>query len=452
MINGIMLNRIEGLALVLVFIAGVLIACPARAQDSSVAGDGRAELQERQRALFAQMLDAPANLDLAFEYAAVSSRLGDFEAAITALERMLLFAPDLPRVQLELGVLYYRLESYGTARRYLEQAVSGEDVPAEVRERVDVFLQEIDKRQSPHRWSGSLFAGIRYQTNANAAPESRDVVIGGLPFELRDQDTEQEDFNAFLSGSLRYAYDLGRQGDEFFVNLSAYGSRYHEQDIVDTEILQLAAGPRFDFGKYGYEGALLDIYALANGARLGHDPYFTSVGGGIAATLPAGKQDLAFIGVEYQHRDYRDSASRPAASVRDGWRASMNGGLRHKFSERTSISLKLGAARENAREEYESRWEYGVGLNLVTHASVAGSPWRISAQIAYDIVRHDEPDPIISTESQRDNSVMAQIGLSIPVSRSTSILVQGGHGRVTSNYDIAEYDNSFGLLGVAAKF
>ncbi len=128
------------------------------------------QLEERRQALFEKMLAAPANLDVAFEYAAVSVRLGDYEAAITALERMLLFAPGLARVRLELGVLYYRLESYDVARAYLERAVSGEDVPGEVRERVEAYLSEIEKRQSRHGFSGGLFAGVRYQTNANAAP------------------------------------------------------------------------------------------------------------------------------------------------------------------------------------------------------------------------------------------------------------------------------------------
>ena len=50
----------------------------------------------------AQMLRDPSNLDVTFAYADVSAQLGDNEAAVAALERMLLFNPNLPRVDLEL--------------------------------------------------------------------------------------------------------------------------------------------------------------------------------------------------------------------------------------------------------------------------------------------------------------------------------------------------------------
>ena len=41
------------------------------------------------------MLQDPSNLDVAFEYASLSSQVGDYEAAISTLERMLIFAPKL---------------------------------------------------------------------------------------------------------------------------------------------------------------------------------------------------------------------------------------------------------------------------------------------------------------------------------------------------------------------
>jgi len=44
--------------------------------------------------------------------------------------------PNLPRIKLELGVLYFRLGSFVEARRYFNEAVAGSDVPDEVRTRV----------------------------------------------------------------------------------------------------------------------------------------------------------------------------------------------------------------------------------------------------------------------------------------------------------------------------
>ena len=56
----------------------------------------QAELERVYDDLFQQMLLDPNNLDLMFRYAAVATRLENYEAAISALERMLLVNPDLP--------------------------------------------------------------------------------------------------------------------------------------------------------------------------------------------------------------------------------------------------------------------------------------------------------------------------------------------------------------------
>jgi cytochrome c-type biogenesis protein CcmH/NrfG len=68
------------------------------------AGVTAPDIEARRQALLQQMLQDPSNLDVAFEYASLSSQVGDYEAAISTLERMLIFAPNTPRLQLELGI------------------------------------------------------------------------------------------------------------------------------------------------------------------------------------------------------------------------------------------------------------------------------------------------------------------------------------------------------------
>jgi tetratricopeptide (TPR) repeat protein len=166
---------------------------------------------------FKSMLANPADLDITFRYAELAIQIGDFEAAISALERMLLFNPDLPRVRLELGVLYFRLGSYAVARSYLQRATEGENVPDDVRARVAVYLAEIDRRLSPHQFAGSLYGGLRYQTNANAGPERAAVSVLGLPFDLDNRFQMKNDWNVFLSGSLRHTYDPQLQSGDVLV-------------------------------------------------------------------------------------------------------------------------------------------------------------------------------------------------------------------------------------------
>ena len=121
------------------------LASPAAADDAPL---DRAALQAKKEALFAQMLKEPANLDVTFAYADVSAQLGDNEAAVAALERMLLFNPNLPRVDLELGVLYFRMGSFEAAQSYFDKAMSF-NPPPEVADRVTEYLGKINSAEQP---------------------------------------------------------------------------------------------------------------------------------------------------------------------------------------------------------------------------------------------------------------------------------------------------------------
>src|SRR5829696_4532054 len=138
-----------------------LLCAPAKAQ--------RIVASPEYDAMFAQVLREPANLDLSFRFAEVATAAGDYEAAIGALERMLFYNPNLPRVKLELGILYFRLGSYEMARSYFQGALAS-GPPPEVVSRVQPFLTEIDRRVSTTQWSVFGQLGLRYQTNANAGP------------------------------------------------------------------------------------------------------------------------------------------------------------------------------------------------------------------------------------------------------------------------------------------
>jgi tetratricopeptide (TPR) repeat protein len=71
----------------------------------------KSDLEQQYDQAFQAMFEDPANLDKAFAYARLAIQMLDFEGAISTLERMLIINADLPRVRMELGVLYYRLRS-----------------------------------------------------------------------------------------------------------------------------------------------------------------------------------------------------------------------------------------------------------------------------------------------------------------------------------------------------
>ena len=69
-------------------------------------------IEKKKEEVFQQLFKDPTNLSLLFEYANLSIILGDLEGAIGVFEQMLIYDSALPRIRLELGVLYYRLGAF----------------------------------------------------------------------------------------------------------------------------------------------------------------------------------------------------------------------------------------------------------------------------------------------------------------------------------------------------
>jgi tetratricopeptide (TPR) repeat protein len=158
-------------------------AAPAIAGDTTVQVQrlGPPDVEARRESLLKQMLSRPNDLDLAFEYATLSSQVGDYEAAVSTLERMLIYAPKTPRLQLELGILYYKLGSYEVVRAYFVQALANPSVPPSVAAQVRLYLQQLALAADPPAFSASIFLAIRWESNANAGP-GRQLNTGGLNF------------------------------------------------------------------------------------------------------------------------------------------------------------------------------------------------------------------------------------------------------------------------------
>ena len=170
--------RAAGLGLVLAVGAGT--STPVAAQsgfEQVINAPGELErLRKRQAELFQQLLDQPDNLDLMFEYATISIRLEDYEAAISTLERMLIYRQDLPRVRLELAVAYFNLGSYEAADLYFDQVLADASTPENVRIRIDRYKEAIRFRTRKSAFTGTLNVGLTYATNATLGPDDGQVL------------------------------------------------------------------------------------------------------------------------------------------------------------------------------------------------------------------------------------------------------------------------------------
>ena len=125
---------------VLLFASALPVAAqqPAAPQPAAVSPQDRAAYD----AAFQETLRKPADPPTLVKYAEAAIKIGDLEGAISALERLLLIDGDNPEVQLELGVLYFRLGSMEAAKSYLEAVRTSRRASAEQKAKADGFIKE----------------------------------------------------------------------------------------------------------------------------------------------------------------------------------------------------------------------------------------------------------------------------------------------------------------------
>lgn len=85
-------------------------------------GETLAQQEAQLDQLYHELLADPTNVDKTLSYAELAVEIGDYEAAIPPLERLLISNPGAAKLKLELGILYYLLGSNDAARTYLEDA------------------------------------------------------------------------------------------------------------------------------------------------------------------------------------------------------------------------------------------------------------------------------------------------------------------------------------------
>lgn len=342
-----------------------LVAAIAPISDAAMAQavpQDAAALDEAYNKAFQDLFGDPGNLDKSFHFAELAVQKGNYEAAITALERMLLVNPDLPRVRLELGVLYFRIGSYQISRAYLERVKDSPTVPPEVLARVQTFLEEIDKRLTRSVFSGTVFTGGRYTTNANAGPTSTSVLAGGVPASLGDQFTRQSDYNLFGTVTVDHKYDLQTQRQEFVESSGTlYASEQKDEKQLDIILGEVSTGVRFPILMDSLEGATMKPYLVGSSIYLQDGRYLTTHGLGINVALPWHKRLSTTGTLEFREEHFRNDSNRSTASQQSGEETSLRLNSSYLLNERTQLLGQLGLLNQNAATKFNAYGEKMIG-------------------------------------------------------------------------------------------
>lgn len=408
--------------------------------------------------LFDRMLRDPTNLDIMFEYAQRAVEVGNFDAAVGTLSRMLLFNPSLPRVRLELGALYFQMGSYEAARTYLTQALAAPDMPPDIRERANALLAEIDRRTARSILVGSVSVGARWQQNANSGPGGAQVRALGQDATLNNEFLRRSDWNAFGLAQFQHTYNPMAIGGEVLESTAVfYGTRQSRLKTLNVGLAEITSGPRLQLGDTGPGKATLRPYLLANLVALGDVRYYHSLGGGIGVTQEFGPRVLGEILFERREKHFNNSEARPFATDQNGDENSLFVSSRIQTSAETILNLGVGVAGNNAREEFRAYSQY-LGAASFTYLFDPGfwpttQPWAVTLSASRIFTNYDAPEPAVDPDVTREDREW-RFGLFgiVPVTDALAVTAQAQRFLVDSNLPNFEYRNWAFTGGLTWRF
>jgi len=138
---GFMFNTKNRNKAILVLIAAAMLAIssPVLADEARTPEQVRQEFETTFQLMFAD----PSDVNTTMHYAELAVELKDYEAAIPPLERLLMYNPDLTQVRLQVGILYYLLNSHAVAKKYLHEVAEDAHATPELVSRANQYLAKM---------------------------------------------------------------------------------------------------------------------------------------------------------------------------------------------------------------------------------------------------------------------------------------------------------------------
>ena len=454
------LTRLVVLAVAFWALAGLSAshAQPAAADPAS-AGSASVDLEQQYDAAFQEMMRKPADLDVLFKFATVATRTGDLEGAISALERMLLINPNLPRVRLELGVLYYRLGSYEIARVYLEGALKSQALPPDVRGRAEKFMAEVENRQSPSHFSGEVFVGTRYQSNANLGPATSSVRLFGQTANLNQQALGTADWGFVGSAQFRHSYDLGLQDKSAIESqLTTYANRQFTLSAANVSLIDFTTGPRFQAFQGIFEEVFLKPFVSAGYIWVNDQPYYGSYGAGLEGAVVLADKLRNISILSWRQQNYPDTSYLPTNSQFTGTQYSASTTFQYQLTPAVALYGFGNAQRYQTQQTISQNYTVGgvgggMAFRFADPLFRSDLPWSINLTVNQQWWQYDAADPIIDPTVVREQAdTILNIVLSVPFDDRTTFSIAGGRFARASNLPNYAFVNNNVMFGVGWRF
>ncbi|MGE0736080.1 MAG: tetratricopeptide repeat protein [Alphaproteobacteria bacterium] len=405
---------------------------------------------------FDELQRRPGDINLNYKYAQQLVKSGDYEGAIAVLEGLLLINPEQPRLRLEIGVLYMRLNSFPAAKTYLRRALQSPNLPPEVRVRIEAYLAEIEKRGARSYVDGTISLGARYQTNPNLAPEGSTVVLRGIgtPNGVKSR----PDVSMVLHARATHVFDFKTNDETKLVsNFVGYFARQAAVNEANIMLAEFNTGPRFRLVQGTNPGLYVRPFVMGLVIGLDDRYYSSSIGGGLDISVPYGDRWAFEATYQGRYASYENIRGRDTSTRLTGIEHLGRMRVGYKLDTDLAVLGEVTGRYTDARASYQDFYEVGVNATLTwdyeSPYSWAARRWNVTGTVGYYHRDYMAADPNVHpTTKRREEELRLGLAHVMRVDDNWMFIQQVDYMLIDGNLSNYDRNDFAATVGVRYRF
>ena len=409
-------------------------------------------------AAYDALLQDPGNVDKAFAYVDTLVEERDYEAAVAVLERLAIRYPDQAKIRLEIGVLYYRLGSYLMADRAFDQVKAMPNADPALKQRAEEFSRKTKPQTVQSQFSGKLYAGLRYQSNANAGPDSHNVQQFDATVDRPNADKPDDDLGGFGGFSLNHVYDFDTQNGAA-LETEANGFALFHTDVTDLNELHFGLQSGVGFNPFPALGDRLRLQPRGNVEFTVQDGEWLEFGGGPGLGVVYKASEAVRLSADYDamFRDFDHVEDLGETQHYSGSEQQGGFAIAWQVMSKTTLSAGVGGRFVDTKKDFLDFNAVNVSLGVLqAYASpIDAMPldWWFSFGAKYEGRWFDGADPSIDNDVKRQDDVYRISATNlIPLDDAWSLTQQVEYLIIDSNLSNYSYDNFAATLSANWRF
>ena len=367
----------------------------------------KARLNKAGKVTFGAIYADPDNVGLNLQYAKEQIKEGRFLAATAALERILMVKPELSQIRAFYGMVLFRVDNTVEAEREFNRVLK-EDIPSELRAEVETYLKKIKRGKKKARLTLRQNAGFGIDTNRNAAPSSKQNLVGDTLTALTPQDGKQRDTQFVNITGLDLAQDLGFQaGHELLASFNYYLA---EQTIVDSLDISSYSGQIGPALKNRFVNVTPRYYF--SHTLLSRETFLRVYGGAVNLERILFKRYKPFIAIRLEHQDFQSIAENSAGHERRGNQLQAVLGTSYRINRNMNISIGYTLTDKDAKEEYKAYMGHAVEM---AHFWILPKGQFLTNSVALSRDNYEAAQLTLSGMHRRDKTIRTRTAYGAPL-------------------------------------